>query len=181
MESRLDTQTPKRKKVVGPVSTLGSFLLHSSVAMIICPVVVFVSIMTAVALFNNSRGINSVLNAGGALNPLLWGPGLIMGLLVNRFALRRAACWVWLAGMAWMAFGIFAALHYYQERFAGICSPLDSITSGFFFSVPNNPYCGDAGNLMHFTLPTLSAIAYALGAWITLRLGASRESLTRSA
>jgi hypothetical protein len=92
-----------------------------------------------------------------------------MGLLVNRFALRRTACWVWLAGMGWMVYGIVVALHSYHARFAGICSPLD-ITSSFFSSVPKNPYCGDTGNLARFTLPTLSAIAYSFGAWITLRL-----------
>jgi uncharacterized membrane protein HdeD (DUF308 family) len=114
--------------------------------------------------------INAALNAGGAANPWLWGPGLILGLLVNRFALKSTACWVWLVGMVWMVSGIFAALSFYHARFAGICSPLDSITNGFFFYVPKQPNCGDHGNLMLFTLPTLSAIAYSLGAWITLWL-----------
>ena len=69
-----------------------------------------------------------------------------------------------------MACGTFVALSYHHARFAGICSPLDSITNGFFFSVPKQPYCGDRENLMLVTLPTLSAIAYSLGAWITLWL-----------
>jgi len=93
-----------------------------------------------------------------------------LGLLVNRFALKSTACWVWLAGMVWMASGIFAALYSYHARFAGICSPLDSMTHGFFFSVPKQRYCGDGGNLMRFTLPTLRTIAYSVGAWITLSL-----------
>lgn len=125
--------------------------------------------LTAVALFNNSRAIQTAFDAGGALNPFLWGPGLIMGLLVNRFVLNRSACWVWLAGIVWLAVGIFAALSFYHARFEGICSPLDSITNGFF-RFPKNAYCGDMMNLIHFTLPTLSAIAYSLGAWIALRL-----------
>ncbi len=103
-----------------------------------------------------------------AANPLLWGPGLILGLVVNRFTLKRIACWVWLAGVVWMVCGILAALFSYHARFAGVCSPLDSLTNGFFFSVPKQPYCGDHGNLMIFTLPMLSAIAYSLGAWIML-------------
>jgi len=147
-----------------------SFLLHAAVAMVISPIAAMVVGLGAVIVFNNSPGINSVLNAGGASNPLLWGPGLILGLLVNRFTLKSTACWVWLAGMVWIACGIFAALSSYHARFAGICSPLDSITNGFFFSVPKQSYCGDHGNLMLFTLPTLSAIAYSLGAWITLWL-----------
>jgi hypothetical protein len=58
----------------------------------------------------------------------------------------------------------------YHPQFAGICSPIDSITNGFLFSVPKQPYCGDRENLMLFILPTLSAIAYSLGAWIILWL-----------
>lgn len=159
---------PDKKKSPDGHSTLVSFLLHASAAMIFSPLVVFAAILTAALLFRNSSIINSVLNAGGVLNPLLWGPGLIFGILLNRFVLRRTACWVWVAGMVWMACGICAALYSYHGRFAGICSPVDSITNGFFFSVPKQPYCGDHGNLMLFTLPTLSAIAYSLGAWITL-------------
>jgi len=138
--------------------------------MVISPAAALLLDLVVVVLFNNSRGINSVLNAGGAANPFLWGPGLMLGLLVNRFTLKSTACWVWLAGMVWMVAGIFAALYSYHPRFAGICSPLDSITNGFFFSVPKQPYCGDATNLGLFTLPALSAIAYSLGAWITLSL-----------
>lgn len=170
MGSQLDTPEPGGQKLPHGFRALGSFLLHASAAMIISPVIVFASILTVVGLFNNSRGINSALNAGDALSPFLWGPGLVMGLLVNRFALRRTACWVWLAGIVWLACGILVALHFYRARFAGICSPLDSITNGFFFSVTRHSVCGDGANLMRFTLPTLSAVAYSFGAWIALRL-----------
>jgi hypothetical protein len=151
-----------------------SFLLHASVAMVISPIVVFVEILSAVGLFNNSHGINSVLNAGGAANPVLWGPGLILGLLVNRFALKSTACWVWLAGMVWMACGLFASLYTYHARFAGICSSLDSIWDGFFSY--GSSYCGDHQNLMLFTVPTFNSIAYSLGSWVALRFGASGTS-----
>jgi len=80
-----------------------------------------------------------------------------------------SAGWAWLAGMVWMACGICAALSSYHARFAGICSPVDSLTNGFFFSVPRQPYCGNPENLWLFTLPTSSAIAYSFGAWIVLR------------
>lgn len=147
---------------------LVSFLLHATVAIVISPIGAMVVVLGAVILFNNSPEIHELLNAGGAANPLLWGPGLMLGLLVNRFTLKSAACWVWLAGMVWMGCGIFAALFSYRAHFAGICSPLDSIINGFFFSVPKQPYCGDHANLMLFTVPTLNTTAYSLGAWITL-------------
>jgi len=152
-----------------------SFLLHASVAMIIGPIVALMVGLGAVIVFNNSPGINSVLNAGGAANPLLWGPGLILGLLVNRFTLKSAACWVWLAGMVWIACGVFVSVFSYHARFAGICSPLDSIRNGFF------PYgssdCGDHENLMLLTVPTLNSIAYSVGAWVALRFDVSSTSL----
>ena len=43
----------------GLVSTTVSFLLHASVAMLICPIVVFVVILNAAIIFNNSPWINS--------------------------------------------------------------------------------------------------------------------------
>jgi hypothetical protein len=158
--------------------TAVSFLLHASVAMVISPMVVFVVVLSAVILFNNSHGINSVLNAGGAANPFLWGTGLILGLLVNRFALKSTACWVWLVGMVWIACGLFASLYTYHARFAGICSPLDSIWNGFFsYGSYGSSYCGDHQNLMRFTVPTFNSIAYSLGAWVALRFGASGTSM----
>jgi carbon starvation protein CstA len=157
----------------GPGPAPLSFFLHTVVAMIVSPMIVFVVlIFLAVSSYNNSSHINLVLNAGGVANPLLWGPGLILGLLVNRFVLRRTACWVWLVGMAWMAFGTLESLSTYRARFLGICSPFDRIASGFF---SYRAYCGDAGNATYFTLPMFSAIAYSLGAWVALRLGRRRE------
>ena len=108
-----------------------SFLLHASVAMVIGPIIVFVVGQSAVIFFKNSHGISSVLNAGRG-KPGAVGPGLILGLLVNRFAPKGTACWVWLAGMVWIACGLIASLYTYHARFAGICSPLDSIRYGFF-------------------------------------------------
>jgi len=164
----------EKKGLAGLVSAPGSFLLHASVAMVIGPMVAFVVVLSAVLIFNNSRGINSILNAGGAANPLLWGPGLILGLLVNRFALKSTACWVWLTGMGWMAYGIFTSLHAYHARFSGICSPLDNIRGGFFSFVSN--YCGGGENVFLFTVPTFSSIAYSLGAWAALRFCRCRQS-----
>jgi hypothetical protein len=152
-----------------------SFLLHASLAMVISPIVVFVVFLSAVIIFNNSPRINSALGAGGVASPVLWGPGLILGLLVNRFALKSTACWVWLAGLAWMAYGIFASLHAYPARFLGICSPLDNIRCGFFSLGSNYAYCGGGEHVFRFTVPTFSSIAYSLGAWVALRFGRNRE------
>ena len=148
-----------------------SFLLHALLAMVFSPIAASAVVLGAVIFFNNSHGINAVVNAGGAASPFLWGPGLILGLLANRLALRSTACWVWVAGAVWIACGVLASLYTYHARFAGICSPLDSIRNGFFSSVWS--YCGDVDNLVLFTVPTLNSIAYSLGAWVALRFCAS--------
>src|SRR5580693_4586143 len=131
-----------------------SFLIHASLAMVICPIVAWVVILSAVIIFHNSPGINSALGAGGVVNPVLWGPGMILGLFVNRFARNSTACWVWLAGVTWIACGIFAWLHGYHARFSGICSPLDSTIGGFFSLTSNYAYCGGGENVFRFTVPT---------------------------
>lgn len=166
----------EEKRRAGLLPAAVSFLLHASVAMVISPIVVFVVTLSAVVIFNNSLGIQSAFNAGGVANPVLWGPGLILGLLVNRFALKSTACWVWLAGILWIGYGILASLHAYHARFSGICSPLDSIRGGFFSFASNYGYCGGGENVFLFTVPTLSSIAYSLGAWVALRFGRSRQS-----
>jgi hypothetical protein len=165
----------EEKDPAGLVSATISFLLHASVAMVVSPIVVFVETLSAAMLFNNSREINSVFDAGGAANPLLWGPGLVLGLLVNRFALKSTACWVWLAGMVWIACGMFASIHAYHARFLGICSPLDSIRGGFFSFASKYSYCGGGENVFRFTVPTFNSIAYSFGAWAALRFGRVRE------
>lgn len=143
------------------------FALHSFAALIVSPMITFVAVATAVVLFNNSSHVNSVLNAGGPANPLLWVPGLLLGLLVNRLVLKRAACWVWLAGTGWMACGIFAALGSYRSQYAGVCSPLDNIGNEFFSM--SSGICGNGIHVMSFTLPLLCSIAYSIGAWISMR------------
>jgi hypothetical protein len=92
-----------------------SFLLHTSVAMVVCPMVALAACLGSVIFFNNSHGINSVLNAGGAASPFLWWPGLILGLLVNRLVPKSTACWVWRAGMVLMACGLFVSLFSYHS------------------------------------------------------------------
>jgi hypothetical protein len=173
VESQLETEGPTGEEVTTRVSVLGSFLLHAAAAMLISPIVVFAAALCAVLIFKNSSGVNSVLDAGGVASPFLWGPGLILGLLINRFALRSTACWVWLVGVAWIAYGVFAAIYSYHAHFGGICSPFDSIRDGFF-SIASR-YCGDHSNVMIFTMPALNSIGYSLGACVAMRLGGGRK------
>src|SRR5579864_4159441 len=149
--------------VLSKRAAVNSFALHAFAALIVSPIAVFVVLLTAVLVFDNSPRFNSVINSWGVANPFLWAPGLLLGFVLNRIALRRTACWVWVVGLVWMAFGLLASLLSYHARWLGICSPFDSIMSGFFSM--NQGYCGDSSNVMAFTLPTFSSIAYSAGAW----------------
>ena len=163
----------EEKGTAGFASAAVSFLIHALVAMVISPIVVVVVFLNIVIIFHNSPGIDSALGAEGVASPVLWGPGLMLGLLVNRFALKSTACWVWLAGMVWLAYGIFVWLNGYHARFSGICSPFDSIRGGFFsFSIS---FCGNGEKVFRFTVPTFNSIAYSLGAWVALRVGRVRR------
>lgn len=106
-------------------------------------------------------------------NPLLWVSGVLLGLLVNRFARHRSACWVgaialllMFAVMVWdisifKRSGYYGALtqgHYWKYEFGQLFSPDDAT-------------CSDSeclGKLL-VTLPVVASIAYSIGAWLGLR------------
>ena len=161
------------------LAAVSSFVLHSFAALIVSPVIALIALGTAILLFNNSSQVNSVLNAGGPANPILWVPGLLLGLLVNRLVLKPTACWVWLAGTGWMVCGIFAALANYRSQYAGICSPLSNISNEFFSM--RSGICGNGIHVMSFTLPLFCSITYSIGAWISMRFfnRAPQSSATR--
>jgi hypothetical protein len=153
-------------KVRRNLSAVNSFALHAAAAVIVSPIIVIVEILGAVILFHNSRGVNSIANVGGVTNPISWIPGLLLGLLLNRIALRRTACWVWVVGIAWLACGIIESLYNYHARFAGICSPFDNVVAEFFSM--SGGYCGNGINISAFTWPLFNSIAYSGGAWLAL-------------
>jgi hypothetical protein len=157
------------------LSAVNSFALHGFVALIVSPIAGLAASLIAVLIFH-SRSHTNPVNEWGVASVFLFGPGLLFGLLLNRIALRRAACWVWLLGILWMMFGAAVSLHSYRTRFLGICSPFDSILGGFF-SIGSG-YCGDRSNFSAFTLPMFSSIAYAIGAWIALRFGRGKDMST---
>jgi hypothetical protein len=156
------------------LSAVNSFGLHAFAALIISPIAGLAATLTAALIFHNRLHTNPV-NEWGVASVFLFGPGLLFGLLLNRIALRRTACWAWLVGMIWMVCGMVESSYSYRARWLGICSPFDSIVSGFF-SVGSG-YCGDRGNMGKFTLPAFISIAYSLGAWIALRFGRGRPPL----
>jgi hypothetical protein len=96
--------------------------------------------------------------------------GFISGFAVNRKTLNLAACYVWLAGVAWLGLGIWDSIHRYDPRFYQGCSALENVGNAFF--ILNGRKCGGGSSTLAgalFTMPALNSAAYSAGAWVALR------------
>jgi hypothetical protein len=111
------------------------------------------------------------------LNPLGWGPGFILGFLVNRRMRNRSACWAWPLSTAWLAYGIWDECRAY--RFPAWFPPKGDFVHRawhMFFTSPHDAdaWGGSSLALLVFTMPALGSVAYSLGAWVALRSRQSR-------
>src|SRR5262250_3177622 len=55
---------------------------------------------------------------GSLYGPEVWGPGLLLGFIVNRKMFDRFPFWVWVIGIAWLAYGVWegcSLAHYSQS------------------------------------------------------------------
>jgi hypothetical protein len=94
------------------------------------------------------------------------------GFLVNRVALMRVACWVWVPGLIWLAFGLLGWVQHYDPRWHGGCSVGQDVVNAFFLVDSRKCGGGDEGlNWLVFTFPASNSVAYAVGAWIALWVG----------
>lgn len=110
-------------------------------------------------------------------SPLFWGSGLLIGFLLNRRTLSRAACWVWVGGAVWLAIGMLDSYSppgshpWYNPPWcppAG-CSFVEQVKDGLFDL--SGDKCGGSECLGEFifTTPVFASVAYSLGAWLGLR------------
>jgi hypothetical protein len=157
-----------RRELSAHLDSTGWFVLHATLALMVGPVLVFFVVAISSGVFANSRFL-FLVERGGFLNPLFWGPGFVLGLLVNRVKVSRFAGWVWLLGAAWLVFGILDSLHGYDPRWYQGCTPSQNIVNAFF--VGNSRKCGGGTSTLEgilFTLPAATSAAYSLGAWLGL-------------
>ena len=161
----------ERKGLAASVSAVGSFLLHTSAAMIVSPIIVVLLVLSANYIFKSlSFQSKAITEIGGVANPLIWGPGFILGFVVNRATLHCAACWVWLCGIGWLAIGILGSVHNYDARFYQGCSALENVVNAFF--ILNSHRCGGGSSTLaglFFTVPAMNSVAYAAGTWVAIR------------
>jgi hypothetical protein len=163
-----------RRELSDHVESVGWFVLHTTLALMVGPVIVFFVVAISSGVFANSRFL-FLVERGGFLNPLFWAPGFILGLLVNRVKFSGFACWVWLLGAAWLAFGIVDSLHGYDPRWYQGCTPSQNIVNAFF--VGNSRKCGGGESTLSglfFTMPAINSIVYSIGAWLGLVSGKRR-------
>ena len=142
--------------------------LHAIASLIVGPVIVFMVVGIADGIFGNSP-LKPIFERGGLANPFIWGPGFVLGFLVNRIISGRFACWVWPLGVVWLAYGIWDSVHLYDPRWYQGCSASENVVNAFF--ILNSRKCGGGSSTLAgilFTLPAVNTIAYSLGAWLGL-------------
>lgn len=144
-------------------------VIYASVVMIVGTLLVFFirGITDGVAGTRGSSPLTFGFGQRGILSPFVWLPGLILGLFVNLLRGKRKACWVWIVGLLWLAFGIgYFVFDFDPSRYQG-CSAMEGV--GNAFVILNVRRCGgivESGSF--FTVPAICAFSFALGAWVAL-------------
>jgi hypothetical protein len=101
-----------------------------------------------------------------AYSPAILAVAIILGYLATRKYGHSPAMWVWIIGLAWLAFGVYEESSYWHMGLAP--SRLDFIASNFFGSTRR---CSDTECLgeFFFTTPFAATVGYSLGAGFGLR------------
>lgn len=157
----------KRK---GLARATGSFLFHTFAAMIVGPMITGIVIYVSTYVLGTFLSLKAIGEIGGLANPLVWGPGFALGLVLNYSARQRLAYRVWLCGFAWMAVGIQDSVHYYNPLYSQGCSNFENVVNAFL--TLNSHRCGGGGSTLaglFFTFPAVSSVAYSIGAWVAIR------------
>jgi hypothetical protein len=109
----------------------------------------------------------------GIYSPVLWGPSILLGFVVNRFTNHRSAYWVGMVGLLYL-FSIImwdtvSIMHLEYIR---------TVNHGNFWQYEFNQLfaldqrkCSDSGCIeeLFATAPTFTSIAYSVGAWMALQ------------
>ena len=108
--------------------------------------------------------------------PAVWWPGTVLGFFMNRRMLHRAACFVWLSGLVWLAWGILSV--------ATSWGPVEMSSMTHvkveLFPMTRSDYNACAvsecfGPLL-WTWPALSSVTYSIGAALGLLSQSDRQS-----
>jgi hypothetical protein len=153
------------------IQSVGWYALNAASALIVSPFIVVMLAVAIEAIFKESAP-KGVLDLGGIANPVVWFPGFALGFFLNRKGSNRSACWVWLIGLAWLAYAIWDSVHSYDARWYQGCTASQNVVNAFF--ILNSRKCGGGESTLaglFFTLPAISSVAYSIGAWLGLLSG----------
>jgi hypothetical protein len=107
--------------------------------------------------------------------PAIWWPGTL-GFFVNRRMLHRAACFVWLPGLVWLALGILSMATssgpVEMSSMAHLRVELFPMTRSDYDACALNQCLGP----LLWTWPALSAVTYSIGAALGLLSQSDRRS-----
>jgi len=109
----------------------------------------------------------------GIYSPVLWGPSILLGFVINRFTNHRSAYWVGMIGLLYLVsilmWDTVSLMHLEFTR---------TVSHGHFWQYEINQLfaldqskCSDSGCIEELiaTAPTFTSIAYSLGAWTALQ------------
>jgi hypothetical protein len=96
--------------------------------------------------------------------PFVWWPGLLLGFLVNRGRLHRAACFVWFPGLLWLLYGILSKATVGPEGM----SWMTRVRNELFPLKQADCSMSECLGLLVTTWPALNSITYSIGAAFAL-------------
>jgi hypothetical protein len=131
--------------------------------------------MIAVGVVLRFVGLGPPPSFNGWYGPLVWWPGLLLGFFVNRRALHRAACFVWLLGLIWLAFGIASAATSWRP--AGM-SWMTHVGVELFPLQPGECGTAECLRVLFCTWPAVNSVAYSIGAALALLSHRDNEGLS---
>jgi hypothetical protein len=97
--------------------------------------------------------------------PFVWWPGLVLGFLVNRRRLHRAACLVWFPGLLWLAYGILSTATAWRPE--GM-SWMTKVRIDLFPLKGGECGTTECMGEAFYTWPALNSVAYSISAAVAL-------------
>jgi hypothetical protein len=161
------------------VKSITTFILQVFVAMVVSIVlggVLCAIAQTIVGPVSPQYWAIDKIATDAPYSPALWGSGLGLGFLVNRRLQNRSACYVWAVGLCWLSLWVWDAIDTYHASSCQGCSVAQNIWRNLF-TVGYHTCSQDCLGEVFGTAPTLSAIAYSLGAFSALRSFATKHRL----
>ena len=107
--------------------------------------------------------------------PFVWWPGLLLGFFVNRRVLQRAACFVWLAGLVWLAVGILSVATSWRP----VGMPWTTYAGDELFPLQQGACTtNECLRVLFCTWPAVNSVAYSIGATFAFLFQRDSEELS---